>query len=259
MWGELAIQQFPKFLDRHVHDEADIAHAEACDVSDLLVGAVMHEFEANDLLLIGAEIFHKIPDTLVKLTGDGVFTRIWIMTDSKTESVFIAEIKALILAQHIQSAVSADGKKPGFEVVTDLVRISEVELEHGVLHHFTRPFDVAIKDTGRVGDEAALMLIQSTPDEEGGFIWMGLERHGDTVRLLKRTWLKFIRDEGLIDSDLDNDLKHLLLLFPLHTRSMRIFGVKNGHMPRLHVQLGHFRNQLPQCSVFFRCVFPGLL
>lgn len=183
MGGELAVQQFPEFLDRHVHDEADIAHAEARDVRDLLVGAVMHEFEADDLLLIGAEIFHKIPDTLVKLTGDGAFTGIWIVTDGQTESVFIAEIKSLILAQHIQSAVSADGEKPGFEVVTDLVRVCEVELEHGVLHHFARPFDVAIKDTGRVGDEAALMLIQRTPNEECGFIWMGLERHGDTVRL----------------------------------------------------------------------------
>ena len=206
-----------------------------------------------------AEIFHEIPDTLVKLTGDGVFTGIWIVADGETESVFIAEIKTLILAQHIQSAVSADGKKPGFEAVTDLVRISEVELEHGILHHFACPLDVAIKDTGRVGDEAALMLIQRTPDEEGGFIWMGLERHGDTVRLLKRTQLSFIRDEGLIDSDLDDDLEHLFLLFPLHTGGVSIFGVKNGHVPRLHVQLGQVRNQLPQSSVFFRCVFPGLL
>lgn len=183
MRSQLSIQQLTEFLDGHVHDEADIADAEARDVGDLLVGAVMHEFEANDLLLIRPEVFHKVPDALVELAGNGVFTGVRVVIDGQLDGVLVAEVEPLVLAQHVEGAVSADGEKPGFEIVTDLLRISEVELEHGILHHFTGTLDVAVEDTSGVGDEAALVLIQRPPDKEGGFIWMGLERHGDTVSL----------------------------------------------------------------------------
>ena len=53
MGGELAIQQLAQFFDGHMHDKTDIAHAEARDVSDLLVGTIVGEFEPDDFLLIG--------------------------------------------------------------------------------------------------------------------------------------------------------------------------------------------------------------
>ena len=195
MSGEFAVQELAEFLDGHVHDEAHIADAEAGDFGDLLVGAVVHELEPNDFFLIGAELFHEVPDTLVQLMGDGVFTRVGIKADGHVEHVFIAEIEPVILAQDIERTVPADGEKPGLEVVADLVGVGEVELEHGVLHDLSRALDVTIEDARRVGDEVALMLIQRPPDEQGGFFGLGLVgEHEYTVRPLKRFGKEKIRD-----------------------------------------------------------------
>lgn len=55
MGSELLAKEFAELLDGDVHEEADVAGAEASDVCDLLVRAVVLEFEADNFPLIVAE------------------------------------------------------------------------------------------------------------------------------------------------------------------------------------------------------------
>ena len=143
----------------------------------------MHEFEANDLLLVRAELFHKFPDARMEFMRIGIFRGIWIKGDSPFQSIFIAKIKPVVLAENVQSAISADGEKPSFEIIPDFIWVREVEFEEGILDDIARAFVVAIEDSCRVSNEVTLILVQRPPNEEGGFILVRLDRHVFTLRL----------------------------------------------------------------------------
>lgn len=106
------------------------------------------------------------------------------MTDCIAQGVLVAEFKPLILAQHIQGSVPADGEKPSLEVIAHFLRLGEIEFEQSILNDLTSSFHITMKNSCRVGDEIALMLIQSPPDKQSGFFGLGLTiRHEFTVLL----------------------------------------------------------------------------
>ena len=81
-----------------------------------------------------------------------------------------AEIEALLLAQDVEGAVPADGVEPGLDVLAHLVGLGEPELEEGVLHDIARPVNVTIEDACCVGNEAAVIEIESLLDQRGSVV-----------------------------------------------------------------------------------------
>jgi hypothetical protein len=160
----------------------------------------MHEFEADDLTLVGAQFLHQIPDALIKLMGDGIFTGVWVMTDGKTESLFIPQIKPLVFAQDIQGPVAANGEKPSFEIITDTVWLSKIKFEKRILDHLPSALHIPMQNACGVGDEAALVLVQSAPDQEGGFFRLRLVvRHVFTFVHRERAGKRFVRAKTALE------------------------------------------------------------
>jgi hypothetical protein len=141
-------EEVPQLADGVVHDEAHVADGEAGDASDLLVGAVVEKFEADDLALVGAEAVHTAPDVLVKFTLDGEMAGIGIVAGGRFEDFVIAEVEAVVLAEDVEGTIPANGIEPGFEIVPHTGRLGEVELEKRILHHITATLDVSTEDTG---------------------------------------------------------------------------------------------------------------
>ena len=163
-------EELAKLADGVVHDEAHVADGEAGDASDLLVGAIVEEFEPDDLALVGPELLHTAPDVLVKLTLDGEVAGIGVVTRGGFENIIIAEVEAVVLAEDVEGTVSADGVEPGFEIVPHTSGIGEVEFEERILHDIAATLDVSTEDAGCVGDEIAFMLVEGTPHQDRGFI-----------------------------------------------------------------------------------------
>jgi hypothetical protein len=141
-------EEVPQLADGVVHDEAHVADGEAGDASDLLVGAIVEKFEADDLALVGPEAVHAAPDVLVKLTLDGEMAWIRVVTGGRFENLIVAEVESVVFAQNVEGTIPADGVEPGFEIVPHTGRLGEVELEKRILHHITATLDVSPEDTG---------------------------------------------------------------------------------------------------------------
>jgi hypothetical protein len=163
-------EEVPQLADSVVHDEAHVADGEAGDASDLLVGAIVEKFEADDLALVGPEAVHAAPDVLIELTLDGEVAGIRIVTGGGFENLIVAEVEAVVFAEDVEGAIPADGVEPGFEIVPHASRLGEVELEERILHHIAATLDVSTEDAGCVGDKIAFMLVEGTPHQDRGFI-----------------------------------------------------------------------------------------
>ncbi len=177
--ADVRAHQFAEFLDGVMHDEADVADAEPGDVGDFLIRAVMLKLEPHDLALVRPQSVHATPDVLIELMHARALGRIRFVIRRGVDDLIVAQIKPLLLAQDVKGTVAADGEEPGFEVVSDLLRLGEVEPQHRVLHDVTRTLNVSTEDACCVGDKGAFMLVQRTPDQHGGFIlyvWVGHAR-----------------------------------------------------------------------------------
>ena len=163
-------EEVPQLADGVVHDEAHVADGEAGDASDLLVGAIVEEFEPDDLTLVGTQLVHAAPDVLIKLTLDGEAARIGVVARGGFEDFVIAEVEPVVLAEDVEGTIPADGVEPGFEIIPHASRLGEVELEERILHHIAATLDVSPEDAGCVGDEVAFMLVEGTPHQDRGFI-----------------------------------------------------------------------------------------
>jgi hypothetical protein len=168
--GFFLSEEVPQLADGVVHDEAHVADGEAGDASDLLVGAVVEKFEADDLALVGPEAVHTAPDVLIELTLDGEVAGIRVVAGSRFEDFVIAEVEAMVFAQDVEGTIPANGIEPGFEIVPHASGLGEVELEERILHHIAATLDVSTEDAGCVGDEVAFMLVEGTPHQDRGFI-----------------------------------------------------------------------------------------
>lgn len=210
---EFAVQKVAHFFDGHVHDETDVSNAETGDVRDLLVGAVVHEFEANDLALVGAQLFDQFPYSCVQFVGISTFGGVEFEGRRGIDGVFVAPVHAVVLAEDIEGAVAANGEEPGFEAVADFGGVGEVKFEEGILDDIARFFDIPGEDAGGVGDEGGFILVEGPPHQEGSFVlgWRG--GHVSTVQDFN------VRGKDLLEAGL---------------RSFRFWGLRS--------QVGGFRS-----------------
>lgn len=152
-------------LDAGVEKESDIGDTETGGTGDFLVTESMLKFEADDLALIMRELSHDIPYLIKHFLVIAPLFRPGLQGFKPVHGLAVVRVNhAIFLPQNIESAVAADGVKPGLAVLTDPVGISEVELEKSVLHHVTRP-RLVTKNAASVGDERTLVLSQSFPNQ----------------------------------------------------------------------------------------------
>ncbi len=178
-------------LDAGVQKESDIGNTETGGTGDFLVTESMLEFEADNLVLILRELSHDIPYLFKHFLVIVPLFRPGLQGVNPVHGLAVVRVNhAIFLSQNIESAVAADGVKPGLEVVTDPVGIREVELEKSVLHHITCP-RLVTKNAASVGDERTLVLSQSFPNQsadgiKGLHCWRCIlhRRNGQTEDLL---------------------------------------------------------------------------
>jgi hypothetical protein len=166
-----------------MEDEADVANAEAGDVCNLLVGAVVLKFEFEDFPLVWGELFDEFPGAIGEFMEVTAVPGVWVVCGDLIQQDVMTELHALFLAEHVQGAVAADAVEPGFEVVLDFGGVCLIEFEEGVLDDLTGAVEVAIEDACRIGYEGAFILIQCLPDQMlcGGRVtrvWHGFILHG---------------------------------------------------------------------------------
>ena len=157
VFGKFLVQQLAEFLDRDVHEKADVADAEAGGRGDVLVRAVVDVFEAEHLALIRGELLDKMPHAIAELVGVARLRGVRPPVAEIGDGVLVAEVEPLFLAQDIEGAIAADRVEPCLDVLPHLVGLGQPELEKGVLYDITRPVNVTIEDAGCVGDEAAFI------------------------------------------------------------------------------------------------------
>ena len=82
---ELAFQLEAKFFQRGMKNEADVANGEAGDFGDLLVGAVVLEFEFEDFLMVGGEGFDQLPDAVGEVLDIGLMAGFLVLGGEEGE------------------------------------------------------------------------------------------------------------------------------------------------------------------------------
>ena len=173
----MAFQLEAKFFQRGMKNEADVANGEAGDFSDLLVGAVVLEFEFEDFLLVGGEGFDKLPDAVGEVLDIGLMAGFLMLGGEEGEGGIVAEVEAVVFTEDVEGAIATDGVEPGFEVFADFGVVSDPEFEECVLDDVTGPFGIPIEDAGGVTDERAFMFLERTLDQLMGFAGVALVWH----------------------------------------------------------------------------------
>ena len=173
----MALQLEAKFFQRGMKNEADVANGEAGDFGDLLVGAVVLEFELEDFLLVGGEGFDQFPDAVGEVLDIGLMAGFLMLGGEEGEGGIVAEVEAVVFTEDVEGAIATDGVEPGFEVFADFGVVSDPEFEEGVLDDVTGPFGIPIEDAGGVTDERAFMFLERTLDQLMGFAGVALVWH----------------------------------------------------------------------------------